>query len=325
VQDGLGDVHDTTIRERDTGQDDTVATPKTQLKIGRRVVEVSNLDKVFYPAVGFTKGDVIGYYRGIAPVLLPHLKGRLLTLKRYPNGVDGMFFYEKNCPKHRPDWVATAPMVRRQDGVEVNYCVLNDEASLVWAANLASIELHTTLAKATDVERPTSLVFDLDPGPPADILDCVDVAVWLKKVLAEHGLELFPKTSGSKGLQVFAPLNTKVTYEQTKAFAHEIALRLTAEHPDRVVSKPKKTEREGKVFVDWSQNDNHKTTVSVYSLRARERPTVSTPVTWNELTKARKADDAGLLSFEAADVLRRVSKRGDLFDPVRTLKQKLPS
>ncbi|MEA2434518.1 MAG: bifunctional non-ous end joining protein LigD [Actinomycetota bacterium] len=302
-----------------------MASKKTPLKVGRRVLEVSNLDKVFYPSTGFTKGDTINYYREIAPVLLPHLKGRLLTLKRYPDGVDGMFFYEKNCPKHRPEWIKTAPMIRRQDGVTVNYCVLNDEASLVWAANLASIELHTTLAKATDVTRPTALVFDLDPGPPADILDCVDVALWLKKILASHDLDLFPKTSGSKGLQVFAPLNTKVTYEQTKAFAHELALQLEREHPDQVLSKPKKAEREGKVFVDWSQNDNHKTTVSVYSLRAREEPTASTPVSWAELTKARKAGDPALLAFEAADVLRRVAKRGDLFDPVRTLKQKLPS
>jgi bifunctional non-homologous end joining protein LigD len=301
-----------------------MASTKTPLKVGRRTLEVSNLDKVFYADAGFTKGDVISYYREIAPVLLPHLKGRLLTLKRYPDGAGAGFFYEKNCPKHRPDWIATATMVRRQDGVTVNYCVLNDEASLVWAANLASIELHTTLAKAADVTRPTALVFDLDPGPPADVLDCIEVAGWLKKILTSDGLELFPKTSGSKGLQVFAPLNTKVDYESTKAYAHELALQLEKDHPDQVLSKPKKAEREGKVFVDWSQNDNHKTTVSVYSLRARERPTVSTPVTWAELTKARKSGDASALVFEGAEVLRRVQKKGDLFEDVRTLKQKLP-
>jgi bifunctional non-homologous end joining protein LigD len=302
-----------------------MASKKTPLKVGRRTLEVSNLDKIFYPETGFTKGDMIAYYRDIAPVLLPHLKGRLLTLKRYPDGAGAGFFYEKNCPKHKPEWVATAPMVRRQDGVTVNYCVLNDEASLVWAANLASIELHTTLAKATDVTRPTALVFDLDPGAPADVLDCIEVAVWLKKILASEGLELFPKTSGSKGLQVFAPLNTKVDYETTKAYAHELALKLEKDHPDDVLSKPKRTEREGKVFVDWSQNDNHKTTVSVYSLRARERPTVSTPVTWAELAKAQKAGDASALVFETSDVLKRVDKKGDLFDEVRTMKQKLPS
>ena len=297
---------------------------RTEITVGRRKLEVSNLDKVFYPETGSTKGDVIDYYRAIAPVLLPHLKDRLLTLKRYPDGVGKWFFYEKNCPKHRPEWMKTAPMVRRQDGETVNYCVINDEPSLVWASNLASIELHTTLGKARNVDRPTSLVFDLDPGPPADILDCIEVAGLIKKIFATAGLEMFPKTSGSKGLQVYVPLNTPVTYEETKAFAHEIALQLEKEHPDLILSKPRKADREGKVFVDWSQNDTHKTTVSVYSLRARELPTVSTPVTWPELSKAAKAGDASPLVFEAGDVLARVKRRGDLFEPVLTLKQKLP-
>ena len=297
---------------------------KTRVTVGRRKLEVSNLDKVFYPATGTTKGDVISYYRAVAPVLLPHLKNRFLTMKRYPNGVGGKFFYEKECPKHRPEWVKTAPMVRKKDNKAVNYCLVNDEASLVWSANLANLELHTSLALAKDFYRPTALVFDLDPGEGADVLDCAQVAMLLNAIFDEMGLECFPKTSGSKGLQLFVPLNTAVTYDETKPLAHELALRLEATHGDLVVSKQDRAERRGKVLVDWSQNDDHKTTASVYSLRAKERPTVSTPVTWQELKKALRAQRADLLVFEAKDVLARIDKRGDLFEPVRTLKQKLP-
>ena len=297
---------------------------KTQVTIGRRKLEVSNLDKVFYPATGTSKGDVISYYRAVAPVLLPHLKNRFLTMKRYPNGVDGKFFYEKECPKHRPEWVKTAPMVRKKDNKAVNYCLVNDEASLVWSANLANLELHTSLALAKDFYRPTALVFDLDPGEGADVLDCAQVAMLLHRIFDDMGLESFPKTSGSKGLQLFVPLNTAVTYDDTKPLAHELALRLESTHRDLVVSKQDRAERRGKVLVDWSQNDDHKTTASVYSLRAKERPTVSTPVTWQELKKALRAQRADLLVFEAKDVLARIDKKGDLFEPVRTLKQKLP-
>ncbi len=297
---------------------------KTQLSVGRRKLQVSNLDKIFYPATGTTKGDVIDYYRKVAPVLLPHLKNRFVTLKRYPNGVDGKFFYEKECPSHRPEWVKTAAMVRKKDRKAVNYCLLNDQASLVWSANLANLELHTSLARAGDFYRPTAMVFDLDPGPPAGILECARVAMLLESILEEAGLESFPKTSGSKGLQLFVPLNTAVTYDDTKPFAHELALHLEAQHPDLVISKQGRAEREGRVLVDWSQNDDHKTTASVYTLRAKERPTASTPVTWQELKKAVRAQRPDLLVFEAAEVLSRIERHGDLFEPVRKLKQKLP-
>ncbi len=297
---------------------------KTQVTVGRRKLELSNLDKVFYPTTGTTKGDVIAYYRAISPVLLPHLRNRFVTLKRYPNGVDGKFFYEKECPSHRPEWVKTAPMVRKKDNKPVNYCLLNDLPSLVWSANLANLELHSSLASAKEFYRPTSMVFDLDPGSPAGLLECALVAKLLRAILAERGLESFPKTSGSKGIQLFVPLNTAVTYDDTKPFAHDLALRLEAEHRDRVLSNQSRAEREGKVLVDWSQNDDHKTTAAVYSLRAKERPTASTPVTWQELDKAIRAQRPDLLVFEADEVLARVDKHGDLFEPVRKLKQKLP-
>ncbi|MDP9069030.1 MAG: non-homologous end-joining DNA ligase [Actinomycetota bacterium] len=297
---------------------------KTEVRVGRRKLQLSNLDKVFYPATGMTKGDVIAYYREIAPVLLPHLRNRFVTLKRYPNGVDGKFFYEKECPSHRPEWVATAPMVRKKDKKAVNYCLLNDLPSLVWSANLANLELHTSLACAKDFYRPTALVFDLDPGPPAAVLQCAEVALLVRAILEEAGLEAFAKTSGSKGIQLFAPLNTAVTYDDTKPFAHQLALRLQEEHRDLVLSSQSRAEREGKVLVDWSQNDDHKTTASVYSLRAKERPTASTPVTWDEVEAALKKRRPERLSFEASEVLARVEQHGDLFEPVRKLKQKLP-
>ncbi len=294
----------------------------TLLKIGGREVAVSNLDKVFYPQTGFTKGQVIDYYVQIAPVLLPHLKNRPITLKRYPNGVDGIFFYEKQCPSHRPKWVRTALVPK--DGGEIDYCLMNDLAALVWAANLADLELHTFLHQAPRLDRPTVLAFDLDPGAPADLVTCCRVGVWLKEMLDEAGLKSFAKTSGSKGLQIFVPLNTSVTYERTKTFALALAERLTQEHPREVVSKMSKSLRKGKVFIDWSQNDDHKTTVCVYSMRAKQRPTVSTPVTWAEIEAVVKKKSASALVFETTDVLKRVKKHGDLFAPVLTLKQKLP-
>lgn len=301
-----------------------MASTKTEITVGRRKLTVSNLDKVFYPKVGFTKGDVIEYYRAVSPVLLPHLRNRMVTLKRYPNGVEDKFFYEKECPKHRPEWVRTAPMTRK-DGKAVNYCLLNDQPSLVWSANLANLELHSSLATAKDVFRPTAMVFDLDPGPPAGIVECGEVALMIKAIFDRAGLESVAKTSGSKGIQLFVPLNTKVTYDDTKPLAHELALRLERDHPHLIVSGQSKAERAGKILVDWSQNDDHKTTASVYSLRAKERPTVSTPLKWAEVKKALRAADPSLLVFEAGDVLARIDKHGDLFEPVRKLKQKLPS
>lgn len=300
----------------------TMAT-KSELNVGGTTLEVSNLQKVFYPKTGFTKGDVIDYYIKISPVLLPHLKDRPITLKRYPDGVEGFFFYEKQCPSNRPRSMRTAK-VPKSDGGEVNYCVMNDLPALVWAANLADLELHTFLHKAPTIERPTALAFDLDPGAPADVIACCKVALQLKALLEALKLKSFAKTSGSKGLQIYVPLNTAVTYEKTRAMAHALAELLAKDPSNGVVSNMKKSLRKGKVFVDWSQNHEHKTTVNVYSLRAKERPTVSTPVSWDEVEAALKKKKAALLTFEAEAVLKRVQKLGDLFAPVLTLKQKLP-
>src|SRR2546422_1855510 len=287
-------------------------------------LKLTNLEKVLYPAAGFTKGQVIDYYARIAPVLVPHLAGRPLTLKRYPNGVDKEFFFEKNATKHRPDWVKTAPIWSEGNRRNVNYILANDLSTLVWLANLAAIELHPSLSVAKDISCPTMIVFDLDPGPPANIVQCCQVAFWLREIFQRFGLESFPKTSGSKGLQIYVPLNSKTSYDTTKPFAHALARLLEDEHRDLVVSDMKKALRTGKVFVDWSQNDQHKTTIAIYSLRARERPTVSTPITWEEVEQTLKKKDAQRLVFEANDVLKRVEKLGDLFEPVLKLKQKLP-
>lgn len=292
------------------------------LEVQGREIAVTNLQKVLYPKTGFTKGDVINYYIQIAPVLLPHLKNRPITLKRYPEGVEGFFFYEKQCPAHRPEWMNTTP-VSRSDGGKINYCMMNDLPALVWAANLADIELHTFLHKAPAIGRPTALAFDLDPGPPADIVLCCQVGLWLKSIFDTLGLQSFAKTSGSKGLQVYVPLNTAVTYEKTKAFSHRLAEMLEVQFPETVVSKMAKNLRCGKILVDWSQNDDHKTTINVYSLRAKEHPTVSTPVTWEEVARTWRTKKSALV-FETGDVLKRVAKMGDLFAPVLSLKQKLP-
>ena len=295
------------------------------VEIEGKQLSLSNLDKVLYPDVGFTKGQVIDYYVRIAPVLLPHLKGRPLTLKRYPNGVNGMFFYEKNCPEHRPEWVQTTPVWSAGNNKTMQYCLAQDLPTLVWAANLADLELHTSLSLGKEITRPTAIVFDLDPGPPADIVLCCQVGLWLRDIFAHFGLESFAKTSGSKGLQLYVPLNTPVTYGQTKPFAHELARLLERQHPEQVVSDMKKALRTGKVLVDWSQNDDHKTTVNVYSLRAKDRPTVSTPVSWEEVEQCLKKADPNLLVFTSDQVLERVKKRDDLFEPVLKLKQRLPS
>ena len=295
------------------------------LKINGRQVPVSNLDKIFYPSVGFTKAQVIDYYIRISAVLLPYLKDRPLTLKRYPDGVEGGFFYEKRCPAYRPEWIKTAPVWSDRYEAEIDFCLANDLPSIVWAANLGDLELHTFLAKAGDVDCPTMMVFDLDPGAPADIISCAQVGLWLREELDKLKLKSFPKTSGSKGLQIYVPLNTPVTYDQTKALSHRLAEVLEQAHRKEVVSKMSKSLRTGKVFVDWSQNDRHKTTVCAYSLRAKERPTVSTPVTWEEVRSALKRKDPARLSFISGEVLDRIEKQGDLFEPVLKLKQKLPA
>ncbi|HWR08113.1 non-homologous end-joining DNA ligase [Sporomusa sp.] len=298
---------------------------KTTVDIGGRKLKISNLDKVFYPATGFTKGQMLDYYIRIAPVLLPHLINRPLTVKRYPNGAQGKFFYQKECPAHRPDWVKTIPVWSGSNNRNINFCNALDLPTLVWAANLAALELHTSLSVAPAVNQPSLLVFDLDPGPPATIVDCAQVGLLLKDYFDKHNLQSFPKTSGSKGLQLYIPLNTPVSYEITKNFARVLATRFQEKYPGLIVANMKKVLRTGKIFIDWSQNDEHKTTVCVYSLRAKEHPTVSTPVTWDEVVSVVNQKDPALLTFDAAQVLDRTATLGDLFSPVISLKQKLPA
>src|SRR3954470_16543967 len=276
-----------------------------------------------YPETGFTKGQVIDYYTRVAPAVLPHLRDRPLTLKRYPNGVEGQHFYEKNCPAHRPDWVVTADV--RLASKSITFCLCQDAATLAWLSNLADIELHTSLARVPDVDRPTILAFDLDPGAPAGIVECCEVGLVLQGLFQGIGLEAFAKTSGSKGLQVYVPINDDTaSYAQTKGFSKAIAELLEQQLPELVVSRMTKALRKGKVFVDWSQNDEKKTTVNVYSVRARERPTVSTPVTWDEVRACHEAGDASLLAFDTEQVLGRVEELGDLFAPALVARQSLP-
>jgi bifunctional non-homologous end joining protein LigD len=288
---------------------------RVEVQVEGRRLSLSNLDKVMYPEVGFTKGQVIDYYTRVAPYLLPHLLDRPLTLKRYPNGVHEQYFYEKRCPSHAPEWV------RREEFKGITYCVCDDLPTLVWLANLADLELHPSLSKVEDADRPAVMAFDLDPGPGAALPECCEVAFILREALSQLGLECFPKTSGSKGIQVYVPLNVDgVDYDHgSKALSHALARHLEAQHPKLIVSQQRKELRQGKVLIDWSQNDENKTTVGVYSLRARERPTVSTPLAWDEL------DDPAALVFEAADVLERVEEHGDLFAPVAELRQQLPA
>jgi bifunctional non-homologous end joining protein LigD len=302
-----------------------VSSPSaTTVEVEGHQLKLSNLDKVLYPGVGFTKGQVIDYYTRIAPVLLPHLRERPLTLKRYPNGVDAPFFYEKRCPKHRPDWVRTTAVWSKRNADNLDFCLADDLPTLVWVANLASLELHTSLSRGADIDRPSMLVFDLDPGAPATIVECAQVGLWLRELLDELGLESVAKTSGSKGLQVYVPLNTPTTYDDTKPFSHALAQLLEQREPELVVSQMAKELRKGKVFIDWSQNDRVKTTVCVYSLRARERPTVSTPLTWDEVDELHRSGDSERFVLTADDVLTRVAERGDVFAPVVGLEQSLP-
>jgi bifunctional non-homologous end joining protein LigD len=289
-----------------------------------RELKLSNLDKVLYPETGFTKGDLIAYYATIAPVMLGHLAGRPLTVTRWPDGVHAKSFFQKQAPAHRPEWVRTATVASASKPID--YTLAEDLPTLVWLANLAAIELHAPLARADAIERPTALVFDLDPGAPATIIECCEVALQLQGMFEHLGLESFAKTSGSKGLQVYVPLNSaKVTYERTKPFAKAVAELLESAEPELVVSRMTKARRTGKVLIDWSQNDAKKTTVCVYSLRATERPTASTPLEWDEVRAGRESGDPMSLAFEAAQVLERVAERGDLFAPVLSLVQELPA
>jgi bifunctional non-homologous end joining protein LigD len=298
-----------------------------QVEVDGRELRLTNLDKVLYPKAGFTKGEVVDYYAKMAPALVPHLKGRALTLRRFPEGVDDTdaAFFEKRCPKHRPDWVETTRVLAGPRSGYIDYCVCEDLPTLVWMAQLAAIELHPSLSLGRKHEQPTVLAFDLDPGPPADIVDCCRVALRLKGVLDHFGVECFAKTSGSKGMQIYVPLNTPTSYEETRPFAQAIAQLLAKQAPDEVIAKMgKKTLRRNKVFIDWYQNNERKTTIAVYSLRARERPTVSTPIAWEEVDRCVGSGDPESLVFEAGDVLERIEDNGDLFAPVLGLKQRLP-
>lgn len=297
---------------------------KTEVDVGGRRLALSNLDKVMYPTPHFTKAEVIDYYARIAPVMVPHLAGRPITFVRYPDGVDGKFFFEKNAPSHKPDWIPTASLAGgdRDDAGMIEYPRLEEPAALVWAANLAALEIHPGLARVDHIRQPDHVVFDLDPGEGTDVIECCEVGLWLRDTLDLLGLACFAKTSGSKGLQIYVPLHTPCDFEDTRKFSLAVSQLLEKQHPELIVTTQEKVKRKDKVLIDWLQNMSFKTTVGVYSLRAREYPTVSTPVTWDEVEAAVTAKD---LRFETVDVLARVTEHGDLWAEMLTLEQSLPS
>jgi len=302
-----------------------MAAKHETVTIEGRKIALSNLEKVLYPGNKFSKGRVIDYYTRVAPYMLPHLKDRPITMKRYPDGVRGKFFYEKNAPKFTPEWVKRFQVPRHHHSGAIDYILINDLPTLVWIANTASLELHPFLHRAPRISIPTEIVFDFDPGEGADVLTCARVAMLVRDVLGELKLKSFPKVSGSKGLQVYVPLNGDLSYDIVKPFAKTLAELMEQRHPDLIVSKMSKELRAGKVLIDWSQNTESKTTVSVYSLRAKsDTPYVSLPVTWDELASAVRAKDAKSLYFEPEEALKRLKKTKDLFAPVEALKQKLP-
>jgi bifunctional non-homologous end joining protein LigD len=300
---------------------------KVAVDVDGITLTLSNLDKVLYPDAGFTKGEVIDYYTRIAPVLLPHISDRPVTFKRYPEGVDGQFFFAKNAPSHTPDWVRTVTLPSpgsTKNRETINYPLVGELPALVWAANLAALELHVPMWRVTNKgkpQHPDLMVFDLDPGPPATIVECSQVARHVREVLDEDGLSSYPKTSGSKGMQLYVPLDAKSPWEDVHSYARSLAQRLEQEHPELVVWNMKKELRKGKVLVDWSQNNPAKTTIAVYSLRARTHPTASTPLNWDEVEACTKPDD---LVFTSADVIARVDTMGDLFAPTLEGNQSLP-
>jgi bifunctional non-homologous end joining protein LigD len=297
-----------------------------EIEVEGRGLRLSNRDKVLYPDAGFTKGELIDYYTAVAPVLLPHLAGRPVTLKRYPDGVKEEYFYEKRCPTHRPEWVKTAPVWSGRQAGTIDYCLIEDLPTLIWVANLAAIELHPSLARAHALQTPTMLVFDLDPGEPAGVRECCRVALSIKEIFDAFGLQSLVKSSGLKGLQVYVPLNTETSYERTRPFARAVAELLEKQHPTLVVSRMTKSLRAGRVLIDWSQNDPHKTTVSVYSLRATATPLISTPLDWEEvgLGSRRRRGREQPLSLVPTGLLRRVERDGDLFAGVLGVAQSLP-
>ncbi|HWT89745.1 MAG TPA: non-homologous end-joining DNA ligase [Solirubrobacterales bacterium] len=299
-----------------------------QVEVEGKELRLSNLDKVLYPKTGFTKGEMVDYYARVAPAIVPHLSGRAVTLRRFPEGVEDLdaAFFEKRCPKHRPKWVKTAKVEAGPRAGVIEFCVCDSLPTLIWMAQLAAIELHPSLSLSRAPKRPTALVFDLDPGPPADVVDCSRVALRLRELLTQLDLECFVKTSGSKGMQLYVPLNTKTSYEETRPFGQAVAQIVAKQSPDDILAKMgKKTDRSGKVLIDWYQNNERKTTIAVYSLRARERPTCSTPVTWEEVEAAAESGDGSSLVFETHQVLERIEEHGDLFAPVLELKQELPT
>ena len=297
-----------------------MAPKGTPVTVGDRSLTLTNLDKVLYPEAGFTKAQVIDYYARIAPVMVPHLAGRALTFHRFPNGVDAKGFFEKNCPGHRPDWV---PVAVGPGSPPPHSCCVEEPAALVWAGNQAAIEIHAPMALAADLANPRMVVFDFDPGAPAGLRECSTVALAVREVLHSVDLEGWCKTSGSKGLQLYVPVNGPLTHAHASSFALAVGQVLERQLPGQVLTVMTKGLRGGKVFIDWSQNSFHKTTVAVYSLRARPRPTASTPVSWDEVGDA--AEGRSELRFEAADVLARVDEHGDLFAPTLTVRQTLPA
>ena len=295
-----------------------MAAARTEVDVGGRRLAIGNLDRVVFPRTGTTKAELLDYYARVADAMLPHLRDRQLHMHRYPEGVEGPRFWQKGCPASRPEWVSTVPVWSHDKGEPIEYCVVDELATLLWAVNIGSIELHTSLHLRSDLHRPTALAFDLDPGPGAGLLQCAEVALRVRALLADLGLCCHVKTSGGKGLQVYVPLDGTATYAETKPVARTVAEVLEAQTPDRVVSRMARSLRAGKVLVDWSQNTEHKSMVCVYSVRANERPTVSTPLRWAEVEDALDRGDAGALVFEMGAVLERVAEHGDLFAPVLT-------
>jgi bifunctional non-homologous end joining protein LigD len=297
---------------------------RIDVEVAGRRLSLSNLEKDLYPSYGFTKARVLEYFREIAPFILPHLQDRAVTLKRYPEGVEKDFFYEKRCPSHRPAWVRTA-VVPQEDTEPMTVCLVNNLETLIWVENLASLELHVPLARANSPENPDFMVFDLDPGDPAGILECAGIALFLRDLLSQIGLAGYVKTSGKKGLHVYVPLNRKdTTFEHTKTFSEAVARILEGHYPDLVTARMAKQERNAKVFINWSQNSASKTMICVYSLRAREKPIVSFPLEWRDLENAVKLGDPEGFQISHSEALSRVTKKGDIFREVLVKEQKLP-
>ena len=298
-----------------------MAPERVEVEVGNRKLSLSNLEKLMYPDTGFTKAQVIDYYVRVAPAMLPHIGDRGVTLVRWPDGVEGQSFFSKRCVDHRPDWVPVALGPGHSNGEPIHYCQLDEVAALAWTANLAALEIHAPMARVDDVDAPTMVVFDLDPGPGTTIIECAQVALDINDLLGQLNLKAWAKTSGSKGMQLYLPLNTPHAHEHASGFALALAQLLEKRNPDRVVSKMAKALRPGKVFIDWSQNSRHKTTIAPYSLRAKSEPTVSTPVSWEEVATCAEGET---LRFVAADVLDRIEVHGDLFAEVVTMEQRLP-